>query len=120
MKIIKNMTENDFGMIVGLLSVPAGYTRQLTDFFQWTQPDFISGNLGDFGATLAISSFVNSAYRNMTSFGQIIRSISVPLYWTGFEILQKYHLMPGRYDENDIYAYFLGYAVAACLAKMDN
>lgn len=109
---------NLIGVGTGTLAVLTEYTFQILSSYDLVVRDsWISGNIGDYGATLAMTCWHNR--KEPESFLQRANTaLFFSLYWTGFEFLQKGHLIPGTYDTKDILAYWLGSASALLLSQL--
>lgn len=107
------------GITAGIAAVLTGYTFQLLESYRLITQNshLISGNLGDFGATLAMTCWYNrNEPENFTN--QAVTATCLALYWSGFELLQKGQVIPGTYDTKDIVAYWLGSASAILISRL--
>ena len=109
---------NLLGVGAGTLGVLAEYTFQgLAYYGQIVYNSILAGNLGDYGATLAMSCWYNR--NDSESFlRQTGRAAAIATYWTGYELLQKGNIIPGTYDPKDILAYWLGSASAVLVSRV--
>ncbi|TKJ17046.1 hypothetical protein CEE44_00740 [Candidatus Woesearchaeota archaeon B3_Woes] len=113
-------TVNNITAVIGVASFPVHYTAQYLVGKGIMDNGFIGGNLGDYGATLAMTAWGNSNKDPNDIKGQLLGAVYYASAWTAFELLQKAHLWPGTYDTKDILAFWAGSATAFLLGRLSS
>lgn len=113
-------TANKITAAIGAASVPVHYTAQYLIMNGMMDYNFIGGNLGDYGATLAMTAWGNRNKDQNDVGGQLLGAIGYASCWTAFELLQKVYLWPGTYDTKDILAFWAGSATAFLVARLSS
>ena len=111
-------TVNKITAAIGVASISVHYAAQHLIHKGIIEYNFIGGNLGDFGATLAMTAWYNKKKDSKDVKGQLFNAIFNASAWTVFELLQKNDLWIGTYDPKDILAYWAGSTTAFLLGRL--
>lgn len=112
-RIINTITE-----VTGLTAVIVHYTAQGLIANGMMDYSFIGGNLGDYGATLAMTANDNRNRNPNDVKKQFQTAVLYASGWTIFEFLQKAQVWPGTYDTKDLLAFWAGSATAFLLGRL--
>ncbi|MFH1308115.1 MAG: hypothetical protein ABIH72_04640 [archaeon] len=103
---------------VGIGIAATGLTAQALQVAHLIPYSFVSGQFGDFGTSLALTTWFNGDEDQDDIKSHLKGAFLISIYWTAVELLQKAHIWPGTYDLKDIAAFWAGSATAFALGRL--